>query len=509
MWWILPKSVLQYFLEKIKSKFLLIRNHDILGAKNILPFPYTYGSGTSHGLTVTVNEDGSVTAQGTPTQNVSFSLNSNIINALDLSIGDKVIFSEWEVDNQSAFAALLLNPSTAISEVRGDYTLTVTSEMVQDGVSFILFFSNGVDLTTPVTFKPMVRLATDPDSTWYSPALTNKQLTDQVFYLNHSKSHVSANPSTTTGTLTGIEIDGNTYAIQGGGHTIKNDSGTTLANKSNLKFAGTYSANVGDDTVVNIVREMLEDDYDLLSADEKKGFIDVTDEADDVLADVAVTGEYSDILNRPIMGENTFKVTRGQSQSTATAGYWAAMVHRTGGGSPITPTNGWWHVISMDWEGDSVDNWISQLAIPTQDNTGVYYRRNPNGGDSSIDNQAWTRLADADANGYANVANLLNGFINPCGADNNGSNTFTYDFLANRMYIVTLGGVGGGGAHFLNGSIYLVWCNENNTTGGFNVSALRTGSYSITGSTRAQSGTNKWTLTANTSVRWNVYPFLG
>ena len=139
-WNILPKNVLQYFLEKIKSKFLLIRNHDILGAKNILPFPYTYGSGTSHGLTVTVNEDGSVTAQGTPTQNVSFSLNSDIINDLDLSIGDKVIFSEWEVDNQSAFAALLLNPSTAISEVRGDYTLTVTSEMVQDGVSFILFF---------------------------------------------------------------------------------------------------------------------------------------------------------------------------------------------------------------------------------------------------------------------------------------------------------------------------------------------------------------------------------
>lgn len=277
-WNILPKNVLQYFLEKIKSKFLLIRNHDILGAKNILPFPYTYGSGTSHGLTVTVNEDGSVTAQGTPTQNVSFSLNSNIINDLDLSIEDKVIFSEWEVDNQSAFAALLLNPSTAISEVRGDYTLTVTSEMVQDGVSFILFFSSGVDLTTPVTFKPMVRLATDPDSTWYSPALTNKQLTENVTYLNSHKSHVSANPSTTTGTLNGLEIDGNTYAIQGGGHTIKNDSGTALANKSNLKFAGTYSANSGDDSVVNIVRTVnSESAITQMSEAEKKGIIVVDD----------------------------------------------------------------------------------------------------------------------------------------------------------------------------------------------------------------------------------------
>lgn len=214
-WNILPKNVLQYFLEKIKSKFMLILNHDILGAKNILPFPYAYGTGTHHGLTITVNDDGSITAQGVPTQTLSFLISNNIIEDLALWQGSEMIFSEWEVDNQDAFAALLLGQSTPISEVRGDYKLTVTSEMIQQGVAFILYFEGGVDLTTPITFKPMVRLATDPDHTWRSPALTNKQLTDRVFYLNYAKSHVSANPSATTGTLTGIEIDGTGYTFPG------------------------------------------------------------------------------------------------------------------------------------------------------------------------------------------------------------------------------------------------------------------------------------------------------
>ena len=62
-------------------------------------------------------------------------------------------------------------------------------------------------------------------------------------------------------------------------HIIKNDSGTSLSQKDNLKFAGTYSSNVGDDSVVNIVRTMTLAQFNQLSNDEKKGLIDVVDEA--------------------------------------------------------------------------------------------------------------------------------------------------------------------------------------------------------------------------------------
>ena len=55
-------------------------------------------------------------------------------------------------------------------------------------------------------------------------------------------------------------------------------------------------------------------------------------------------------------------------------------------GYPTLPSSGkWWHVISMDWTGTDTNNWISQLALPTQDGGVPHYRRNDNGGGVSID----------------------------------------------------------------------------------------------------------------------------
>lgn len=101
----------------------------------------------------------------------------------------------------------------------------------------------------------------------------------------------------------------------------------------------------------------------------------------------------------------TFNVTRGSSVSTATAGYWAAMCNSTQTGSPVLPTSGkWWHVISMDWSGDDIKNWISQLAIATKDGSGVWWRRNDTSG-TSIDSFSWHRLAEGNSSGAAtNVA---------------------------------------------------------------------------------------------------------
>lgn len=85
---------------------------------------------------------------------------------------------------------------------------------------------------------------------------------------------------------------------------------------------------------------------------------------------------------------------RGASRSTATAGYWAAMCNTTQTGSPKLPTSGkWWHVLSMDWTGNDTNNWISQLALPTQDDNSVYYRKNAVG--TSIDSASWIKLLDS------------------------------------------------------------------------------------------------------------------
>ena len=104
------------------------------------------------------------------------------------------------------------------------------------------------------------------------------------------------------------------------------------------------------------------------------------------------------------LGATTFKVTRGASMSTNTGLYWAAMVNSGQAGSPTLPTtNKWWHILSMDWNNDT-KNWISQLAIATQDGNGVWWRKNDASG-TGIDASTWHRLAEGDADGNATNAN--------------------------------------------------------------------------------------------------------
>ena len=66
----------------------------------------------------------------------------------------------------------------------------------------------------------------------------------------------------------------------GGGHTILDDSGTSLTQRADLQFKGAYSEDNSTDqiTEVNVVRSMTREQFDLLSADEKVGFINITDE---------------------------------------------------------------------------------------------------------------------------------------------------------------------------------------------------------------------------------------
>ena len=66
-----------------------------------------------------------------------------------------------------------------------------------------------------------------------------------------------------------------------GGHTIVDDDGTSFTQRSNLQINGSYiEDNSTDDTTeVNVVRSMTKAAYNQLSADEKKGLINITDEA--------------------------------------------------------------------------------------------------------------------------------------------------------------------------------------------------------------------------------------
>lgn len=84
-------------------------------------------------------------------------------------------------------------------------------------------------------------------------------------------------------TISVDSVDTDLYAPNGGGsggHTIVDDAGTDLTQRTNLQFKGAYTEdNSTDDTTeVNVVREMTKAEFDLLSDDEKVGFINITDE---------------------------------------------------------------------------------------------------------------------------------------------------------------------------------------------------------------------------------------
>lgn len=136
-----------------------------------------------------------------------------------------------------------------------------------------------------------------------------------------------------------------------------------------------------------------------------------------VPSDAVFTDHYdwTDITNKPtsyIPSSGSFNyimVTRGSSKSTASNGFWAAMCNTNSTGSPTLPTSGkWWHVLSMDWTGNDVNNWYSQLALPTQDGNSLYYRHNLTGASkSSIDDAPWVKVWDEK--NLTNLNQLTNG----------------------------------------------------------------------------------------------------
>lgn len=133
------------------------------------------------------------------------------------------------------------------------------------------------------------------------------------------------------------------------------------------------------------------------------------------------------------LGNTTFKVTRGASQSTKNTGYWAGMLHSTQGGSPTLPSpNKWWHIISMDWTGTDTNNWISQLALPTQDGGVPYYRKNDRGGGVSIDDSTWHAFITDENIGSQNV-NYANSAGNADTVDNEHASSFAHIGADNNL----------------------------------------------------------------------------
>lgn len=153
----------------------------ILGAKNLLTYPYPKQSSELNGITYTDNGDGTVTANGTATGGNSwymFSAYNKTPNIeTKLQDGVKYILSGCPQGGSENTYFLTYGITTGEGETYLDTGNGVEIEKGTGNRYWGIYIMEGTTVSNLV-FKPMLRLACDPDSTYVPYAATNKELTD-------------------------------------------------------------------------------------------------------------------------------------------------------------------------------------------------------------------------------------------------------------------------------------------------------------------------------------------
>ena len=160
------------------------------GAKNLLA--NTASSTSINNVTFTVNADGSVTVN-TGSGGASANAELTIMqNNKDIPNGGGIVLSGCPAgganDKYFLFARIGNDDGDTYAGGVDDYgsssnipSYNKSTQHIRFGIRII----SGQQVSN-LTFKPMVRLATDPDSTYAPYAMTNKQLTDALAYLEQT-----------------------------------------------------------------------------------------------------------------------------------------------------------------------------------------------------------------------------------------------------------------------------------------------------------------------------------
>lgn len=163
----------------------------ILGAKNVIPYPWYDTTKTVSGITFTDNGDGTVTINGTATADCEFIFVANANNV-------KPIASTYRLTGISGgssttyFIQYTYNNGTVT-----DYLYDGGKNYTIDGTKIIRIsvrVKSGATVNN-VTVSPMLRLADDTDTTFRPYAKTNKQLTDDVSQINQGLTEINSDLS--------------------------------------------------------------------------------------------------------------------------------------------------------------------------------------------------------------------------------------------------------------------------------------------------------------------------
>jgi hypothetical protein len=157
-----------------------------MGAKNLIPYPYYHTSKTTAGITITDNGDGTLTFNGTSTSaTVIFRLTSNDAN-IEIPLNKSKYILTW-VDSAEHKRYFRIDVSLVKTD---ETTITVNGESgvinidntngEYKGIYAMAVYTANNQTVSNLTFKPMLRLASDTDNTYQPYAMTNKQLTETI-----------------------------------------------------------------------------------------------------------------------------------------------------------------------------------------------------------------------------------------------------------------------------------------------------------------------------------------
>ena len=199
---------------------------NILGAKNLLPNCLPSTPFTKNGITFTKNSDGSITCEGIATDDMwvgvyKYSPVGNSISGDCFLKEGKYTLSGCPAGGGTTAETYRMyfqvrnstdtGEEAAFSDLGNSVTFNITSTYASRKCRVIIAIRSGCDLTTPVTFYPMIRYASIMDATYQPYAMTNCQLTQIVDSLNYylEQTTTTSTSANTVYTFTDARITAN------------------------------------------------------------------------------------------------------------------------------------------------------------------------------------------------------------------------------------------------------------------------------------------------------------
>lgn len=215
-----------------------------IGSKNLLPNKAT--TQTINGVTFTINSDGSVTANGTATSNAEIDIATNVpLN------GNYILSDDFAGINGQYWAfANVDNGARQYILTSKEMPITISNKLDYFRVKVF----SGVTANN-ITFKPMIRLATDSDSTYQPYAMTNKELTKQVSPIDDMNNILGAKNLLPV-TMVSQVLSGVTFTVDASSGVISvsgSNSGSPFSDVLGITTLtpGTYKVTTGQATELN------------------------------------------------------------------------------------------------------------------------------------------------------------------------------------------------------------------------------------------------------------------